>query len=175
MPNRQPDALGIFLPRMASTLVQPWIPTTASSLSMQTLRAKSSPIQWNSVIPIFPSRLHLPKTESFMGCRLLPVHSLVRRHPQAYPRLMPLPTFETSLNHGGNLRLPPSSHLDSRCRVVQGCPRRNLQGWYRLHRRHRRTQFYLAHSLKQQCRDMLCHPSLIPSLAWGHLLIKVAT
>ena len=33
----------------------------------------------------------------------------------------------------------------------------------------------LHHSLKQQCRDMLCHPSLIHSLAWGPLLIKVAT
>jgi len=39
MPNRQLDALGIFVPRIASTLVQPWIPTAASSLSMQTPRA----------------------------------------------------------------------------------------------------------------------------------------
>ncbi len=101
-------------------------------------KSKSSPIQWNSVIPISPSRLHLPKTESFMACRLSPVHSLlVHHHPQASPRSKPLPTFETSSNHGGYLRLPSSSHLESRCLVVQGCPRRNLQGWYRLHRRHR--------------------------------------
>ena len=139
MPNQQPDDLGIFGPRMASTLVQPWTPTAASSLSMQIPRAKSSPIQWSSDIPIFLSRLHLPKTESFMACRLSPVHSLVRRHPQASPRFRPLPTSATSLNHGGYLRLPPSSPLDSRCRVVQGCPCRILQGWYRLHLHHWRN------------------------------------
>jgi len=33
-------------------------------------RAKSSPIQLNSAIPIFPSRLHLLKTNSFMAFRL---------------------------------------------------------------------------------------------------------
>jgi len=63
MPNRQPDALGFFVPRMYSTLVESWIPTTASSLSMQTPRAKSSPTQSNSAISTFPSRLHLQKTE----------------------------------------------------------------------------------------------------------------
>jgi len=110
------------VPRMASTLVQPWIPTAASSLSMQTPRVKSSPIQWNSAIPTFPSWLRLHKTESFMAFRLSPVPSLVRCRPQASPRSKPLPTFETSLNHGGYLRLPPSSHLEFRCLVVQGCP-----------------------------------------------------
>jgi hypothetical protein len=100
----------------------------------------------NSAIPIFPSRLHLPKSESFMAFRLSPVHSLVRCRPQASPRSKPLPTSETSLNHGNYSRLLPSSHLESRCLVVQGCPHRNLlQGWHRLHRQHRPARLYLAH------------------------------
>jgi hypothetical protein len=99
----------------------------------------------NSNIPIFPSRLHLPKTKSFMAFRLSPVQLLVRRHPQASPKLKPLPTFETSLNHGDYSRLPPSSHLESQCLAVQGCPYKNLQGWYRLHRRHRPARLQLAH------------------------------
>ena len=136
MPNQQPDALGIFVPRMASTLVQPWIPTAASSLSMQTPRAKSYPTQLNSDIPIFPSRLHLPKTKSFMAFRLSPVQLLVRRRPQASPKSKPLPTFKTSSNHGDYSRLSHSSHLESRCLAVQGCLHMNLQGWYCLHRRH---------------------------------------
>ena len=145
MPNRQPDALGIFVPRMDSTLVQPWIPTAASSLSMQTPRAKSSPTRSNSAIPTFPSRPRLQKTESFTAFRLSPGPSRVRRRPQASPRSKPSPIFGTSSNHGGYSRLPPFSHLDSRCRVVQGCPRRNLQGWYRLHRRHRPARLRGVH------------------------------
>jgi hypothetical protein len=77
--------------------------------------------------------------------RLSPVPSLVRRCPQASPRSKPLPTSETSSNHGGYSHLHHSSHLESRCRVVQGCPRRYLQGGYRLHQQHRSARFYLAH------------------------------
>jgi hypothetical protein len=140
MPNQQPDALGIFVPRMDSTLVQPWIPTAASSLSMQTPRVKSSPTPSNSAIPTCPSRLRLQKTESFMAFRLSPVPSRVRRRPQASPRSKPLPTFATSSNHGDYSRLPPSSHFGSRCLAVQGCPHMTLKGWYRRHRRHRPTR-----------------------------------
>jgi hypothetical protein len=145
MLNQQPNDLGIFGPRMASTLVQPWTPTAASSLSMQTPRAKSYPTQLNSDIPIFPSRLHLPKTKSFMAFRLSPVQLLVRRRPQASPKSNPLPTFETYSNHGDYSCLPPSSHLESRCLAIQGCQHRTLQGWYRLHRRHWPTRLWLAH------------------------------
>ena len=145
MPNRQPDALGIFGPRMDSTLVQPWIPTAASSSSMLTRKAKSSPTQSSSAIPTFPSRRHLLRTESSMAFRSLPVPSRVRRRPQASPRSTPLPTFETSLNHGDYSRLPPSSHLGSRCLVVQGCPHMTLQGWYRHHRQHRPTRLQITH------------------------------
>jgi hypothetical protein len=73
MPNRQPDALGIFVPRMDFTMVLPWIPTAASSWSMLTPKAKSSPTRWNSAIPSFPSRPRLPKTESFTAFRPSPV------------------------------------------------------------------------------------------------------
>jgi hypothetical protein len=68
------------------------------------------------------------------------VPSRVRRRPQASPRSKPLPTFETSSNHGDYSRLPPSSHLKFRCLAVQGCPHKTLQGWYRLDRRHRPTR-----------------------------------
>ena len=145
MPNRQPDALGIFVPRMDSTLVQPWIPTAASSLSMQTPRAKSSPTQSNSAIPTFPSRLRLQKTESFTAFRLSPVPSRMRSRPQASPRSKPLPTCETSSNHGDCLHLPHSNHLESQCLAVQGCPRMTLQGWYHRHRRHRPNPLLLTH------------------------------
>jgi hypothetical protein len=85
-----------------------------------------------------PSRLRLQKTESFMAFRLLPVPSRVRRRPQAFPRSKPLPTFETSSNHGDYSRLPPSSRLESRFLAVQGCLHMTLQGgyWYRPHRQH---------------------------------------
>ena len=50
-------------------------------------------------------------------------------------------------------------------RVANGRPERR---WLAplLHQHH--------HSLKQQCWDMSCLPSRIPSSAWGHLLTKVA-
>jgi hypothetical protein len=80
-----------------------------------------------------------------MAFRLSPVPSRVQRCPQTSCRLTPLPTLETSLTHGNYLRLPPSSHLGSRCLVVQGCPHMTLQGWYRHHRQHRPTRLQLTH------------------------------
>jgi hypothetical protein len=133
-------------------------------LSMQTPRAKSSPTQSNSATPTFPSRLRLQKTESFMAFRLSPVPSRVRRRPQASPSSKPLPTFETSLSHGGSLHLPPATHRESQCQAVQGCPRRTLQWWYCRHRRHRPARLYLAH----RGVSRLCHQAL----HFYHLLLS---
>ncbi len=187
MPNRQPDVLGIFGPRMDSTLVQPWTPTAASSLSMLTQKAKSSPTQSSSAVPTFPSRRLLLRTESSMAFRSLPVPSRVRRRPQASPRWKPLPTSETSLNHGDYWHLPPSSHLGARCLVVQGCPHMAIQGWFHHHHRptcpqlthpgpHRPTQQgpQCRHLLRSQHRSTL-HPDALtlttPLLqGWGLLL-----
>ena len=73
------------------------------------------------------------------------MHSRVHHRPQVSPRLKPLPTFETSSNHRNYSRLPPSSHLESQCLAVQGCPHRTIQGWYCLHRHHRPIRLWLAH------------------------------
>jgi hypothetical protein len=79
-----------------------------------------------------------------MAFRLLQVPSLVQRRPQVSPRLMPLPTFGTSLNHGACLLLHPSSPLRSRCLAIQGCPHINLQGWLLHHHRPQTTQYHLS-------------------------------
>jgi hypothetical protein len=79
-----------------------------------------------------------------MAFRLSQVPSLVRRRPQVSPRLTPLPTFRTSLNHGACLLLHPSSPLGSQCLAVQGCPHTNLQGWLLHHRLPWTTQYHLS-------------------------------
>ena len=95
-----------------------------------------------------------------MVFRLLPAPSLVQCHPQAYPKSKPLPTCGTSSNHGVYLHLLPSGHLDSRCRVVQGCPHMNLQGWYCRHRQHQPALFQLTqlgvHRPGQQALRFYC-------------------
>jgi hypothetical protein len=70
MPNQQLDGLGTFVPRMASTLVQPWNHTAASSLSTQTPKAKLSPIQSNSAILTFLS-LHRPQRIELYGLQVV--------------------------------------------------------------------------------------------------------
>ncbi len=65
MQSQQPADPGTFVLRMASTLVQPWTPTTASSLSMLTPKARSSLTQLNSATPSFPSHPLLWRTDSF--------------------------------------------------------------------------------------------------------------
>ena len=91
---------------------------------------------------------------------LLLAPSLARRRPQASPRLKPFPTFGTSSNHGGYWRLHPSGHLESQCRVNQGGPHRNLQGWYCLHCQHQLVRFQLAqlgvHRPGQQALHFYC-------------------
>ena len=95
----------------------------------------------------------------------MPAPSLVRRHPQASPRLKPLPTCGTSLNHGVYSRLLPFSHLDSRCRVVQGCPHMNLQGWYHCHHQHQPTLFQLAQlGVHHPGQQALCFYCLLLSI-----------
>jgi hypothetical protein len=86
--------------------------------------------------------------------------SLVRRCPQASPRLKTLPTCGTSLNHDVYSRLLPFGHLNFRCWVIQECPHMNLQGWYRHHRQHQPALFQLAqlgvHHPGQQALRFYC-------------------
>jgi hypothetical protein len=56
-----------------------------------------------------------------------------------------LPIFGTCLNHGDYWRLHSSGLPVSGCRDNQGCPHRNLQGWYLLHLRLHPAQLLLAH------------------------------
>ncbi len=93
-------SIGTFVPRMASTLVQPWSQTAASNLSTLTPKAKLSPIWSNFAILTFLS-LHRPqRIESSMAFRLLPEPLQGLRLPQVSPRWIQLPTLETSLNRG---------------------------------------------------------------------------
>ncbi len=61
--------------------------------------------------------------------------SRARRLPQASPRSKPLPIYGTCSNHGDYWCLHPSGLPVPRRRDDQGCPHRNLQGWYLLHPR----------------------------------------
>ncbi len=121
-------SLGTSVPKMVSTLVQPWSQTAASNWSTLTPRVKLSLIRSNSSISASLSLHHPQRIKLSMAFRLLPEPLQGRCLPPLCPRQTQLPTFKISSNHDTCVRHRLSCPHISCCLPVQASHPKNPHG-----------------------------------------------
>jgi hypothetical protein len=129
MQSRPLNIVGISVQSGVFILSLPLTPTTVSSWSISTPKAKSSQIRSSFDMHASPS-LCLPLwIGSSMACKASQVPSGEPHLPRASPNLRLFPIFRISSNHGAFLLLCPSSPPTSPLQHIQGWTCRHLQGW----------------------------------------------